>query len=102
MRMASNRNVMAWTFVGNTRMHQVLREKGNKLSHVGIFTFEVSADGTISETGTAVSTILPYVKKWPHIKWILTITWYCLYFYSTQREYEWRTGYVHFRNREDY
>ena len=30
-------------------------------------------DGTISETGTAVSTILPYVKKWPHIKWLLTI-----------------------------
>lgn len=54
-------------------MYQVLREKGNKLSHVGIFTFEVSADGTISETGTAVSTILPYVKKWPHIKWFLTI-----------------------------
>lgn len=73
MRRASNRNVMAWTFMGNTRMHQVLREKGNKLSHVGIFTFEVSADGTISETGTAVSTILPYVKKWPHIKWLLTI-----------------------------
>lgn len=73
MRRASNRNIMAWTFMGNTRMHQVLREKGNKLSHVGIFTFEVSADGTISETGTAVSTILPYVKKWPHIKWLLTI-----------------------------
>jgi len=73
VRMASNRNVMAWTFMGNTRMHQVLREKGNKLSHVGIFTFEVSADGTISETGTAISTILPYVKKWPHIKWLLTI-----------------------------
>ena len=73
MRRASNRNVMAWTFMGNTRMHQVLREKGNKLSHVGVFTFEVSADGTISETGTAVSTILPYVKKWPHIKWLLTI-----------------------------
>lgn len=73
VRRASNRNVMAWTFMGNTRMHQVLREKGNKLSHVGIFTFEVSADGTISETGTAVSTILPYVKKWPHIKWLLTI-----------------------------
>ncbi len=73
MRRASNRNVMAWTFMGNTRMHQVLEEKGNKLSHVGIFTFEVSADGTISETGTSVSTILPYVKKWPHIKWHLTI-----------------------------
>jgi len=73
VRRASNRNVMAWTFMGNTRMHQVLREKGNKLSHVGIFTFEVSADGTISETGTAVSAILPYVKKWPHIKWLLTI-----------------------------
>ena len=43
MRRASNRNVMAWTFMGNTRMHQVLREKGNKLSHVGVFTFEVSA-----------------------------------------------------------
>ena len=43
------------------------------VSHVGVFTFEVSADGTISETGTAVSTILPYVKKWPHIKWLLTI-----------------------------
>ena len=36
MSRASNRNVMAWTFMGNTRMHQVLEEKGNKLSHVGI------------------------------------------------------------------
>ena len=29
-------------------------------------------------------------------------SWYCIYFYSTQREYEWRTGYVPFRNRENY
>ena len=64
MSRASNRNVMAWTFMGNTRMHQVLSEKGNKLFHIGIFTFEVSADGTISETGTSVSTIFPSVKIW--------------------------------------
>ena len=59
MRRASNRNVMAWTFMGNTRMHQVLREKGNKLSHVGIFTFEVSADGSASTLQSSVFSQLP-------------------------------------------
>jgi len=38
---------------------------------VGIFTFEVDAAGTISETGTSISSMLPYINKWPHIKWML-------------------------------
>ena len=40
---------------------------------VGIFTFEVDATGTITETGTSISSMLPYIQKWPHIKWLLTI-----------------------------
>ena len=29
-------------------------------------------------------------------------SWHSFYFYSTQREYEWRTGHVYFVNCADY
>lgn len=64
---------MVWSFMGNARMYQALRDYGDRLDTVGIFTFEVDASGTISETGTSISTMLPYIQKWPHIKWLLTI-----------------------------
>ena len=64
---------MVWSFMGNTRMYQALRDYGDRLDTVGIFTFEVDATGTISETGTSISTMLTYINKWPHIKWMLTI-----------------------------
>ncbi|GHV35071.1 hypothetical protein FACS18949_12310 [Clostridia bacterium] len=64
---------MVWTFMGNTRMHEALNKYGYRLDSVGIFTFEVDATGTISETGTSVASLAQYRAKWPHIKWLLTI-----------------------------
>lgn len=64
---------MVWSFMGNSRMYQALRDYGDRLDTVGIFTFEVDATGTISETGTSISTMLTYINKWPHIKWMLTV-----------------------------
>lgn len=64
---------MVWSFMGNTRMYQALRDYGDRLDTVGIFTFEVDASGKITETGTSISSMLTYINKWPHIKWLLTI-----------------------------
>ena len=64
---------MVWSFMGNSRMYQALRDYGDRLDTVGIFTFEVDITGTISETGTGISTMMPYINKWPHIKWMLTV-----------------------------
>lgn len=64
---------MVWSFMGNARMYEALRDYGNRLDTVGIFTFEVDATGTISETGTSISTMMTYIRKWTHIKWMLTV-----------------------------
>ena len=64
---------MVWSFMGNSRMYQALRDYGDRLDTVGIFTFEVDITGTISETGTSISSMLPYISKWTHIKWMLTV-----------------------------
>jgi len=63
---------MVWTFMGNARMYQALDQYGDRLDTVGIFTFSIAVDGTISETGVSVSSLSPYRTKWPHIKWLLT------------------------------
>jgi hypothetical protein len=54
-------------------MYEALRDYGDRFDTVGIFTFEVDETGTITETGTSISSMLPYIQKWPHIKWLLTI-----------------------------
>jgi Predicted glycosyl hydrolase len=64
---------MVWSFMGNARMYQALRDYGDRLDTVGIFTFEVDITGTITETGTSISSMLTYINRWPHIKWLLTI-----------------------------
>jgi spore germination protein YaaH len=64
---------MVWSFMGNARMYEALRDYGDRLDTVGIFTFEVDITGTITETGTSISTMLTYINKWKHIKWMLTI-----------------------------
>lgn len=64
---------MVWSFMGNARMYEALRDYGDHLDTVGIFTFEVDATGTISETGTSISTMMTYIRKWTHIKWMLTV-----------------------------
>ncbi|MDL2318574.1 glycosyl hydrolase [Eubacteriales bacterium OttesenSCG-928-A19] len=64
---------MVWSFMGNSRMFQALNNYGDRFEAVGIFTFEVDATGTITETGTNVAGIMPYIQKWPHVRWFLTI-----------------------------
>lgn len=57
---------MVWSFMGNARMYEALRDYGDRFDTVGIFTFEVDATGTITETGTIISSMLPYIQKCPH------------------------------------
>lgn len=64
---------MVWAYMGNSRMYEVLRDYGDRLNTVGVFTFEVDASGTISETGTSISSMMTYINRWPHIRWLLTI-----------------------------
>lgn len=68
-----DKRCMVWSFMGNSRMYQALRDYGDRLDTVGIFTFEVDTTGTISETGTSISTMMTYINRWPHIKWMLTV-----------------------------
>ena len=67
------RRCMVWSFMQNARMYEALRDYGDRLDTVGIFTFEVDATGTLSETGTSISTMMTYINKWPHIHWMLTV-----------------------------
>lgn len=67
------KKVMVWTFMGNARMYNALRDYGNRISQVGLFSFEVDAGGTISERGVAISDMLPFIRKYPHINWLLTV-----------------------------
>ncbi|MCL1949213.1 MAG: glycosyl hydrolase family 18 protein [Turicibacter sp.] len=64
---------MVWSFMGNSRMFQALNNYGDRFEAVGIFTFEIDITGTISETGTPISGILPYINKWPKVRWFLTV-----------------------------
>ncbi len=64
---------MVWSFMQNARMYEALRDYGDRLDTVGIFTFEVDATGTLSETGTSISSMMTYINKWPHIHWMLTV-----------------------------
>ena len=67
---------MVWSFMQNARMYEALRDYGDRLDTVGIFTFEVDATGTLSETGTSISSMMTYINKWPHIHWMLTCLLY--------------------------
>ena len=67
------RQVMVWTFMGNARMYEALRDYGDRISQIGLFSFKVRATGEIYETGVAISDMLAYINKWPHIKWLLTV-----------------------------
>lgn len=67
------RKCMVWTFMGNTRMYTALKNYGDRLSQVGLFSFKVDATGTITESGVAISNMLPYINQYPHITWLLTV-----------------------------
>jgi len=67
------KKIMVWTFMGNARMYDALRDYGDRIDTVGVFSFKVRATGEIYESGVPVSDMLPYINKWPHITWLLTV-----------------------------
>lgn len=52
--------------MGNAQMYTALKNYGDRLSQVGLFSFKVDATGTITETGLAISDMLTYINKYPH------------------------------------
>lgn len=67
---------MVWAYMGNSRMYEALRDYGDRLDTVGIFAFRVDATGTISEGLSGlikITDMLPYINRWPHINWMLTV-----------------------------
>lgn len=70
------KKIMVWTFMGNARMYEALRDYGNRISQIGLFSFKVRATGEIYESGVSIadgSNMKNYINKWPHITWLLTI-----------------------------
>ena len=67
------KQIMVWTFMGNARMYEALRDYGDRISQIGLFSFKVRATGEIYESGVAISDMLTYINRWPHIKWLLTV-----------------------------
>ena len=68
------REVMVWSYMGNTRMYQALEAYGDRISQIGLFCFKVNSSGEIYEDGVSVSDMLTYVEMWPHITWLLTVS----------------------------
>lgn len=67
------KRIMVWTFMGNSRMYEALRDYGDRIDTIGLFSFKVDATGTITESGVTISSMLTYINKWPHIRWLLTV-----------------------------
>ena len=67
------KKIMVWTFMGNTRMYTALRNYGDRISQIGLFSFKVRANGEIYERGVAISNMLTYINRYPHINWLLTV-----------------------------
>ena len=66
---------MVWIFMGNARMYEALRDYGNRISQVGLFSFKVKSTGEIYESSISIadgSNMRTYISKWPHIRWLLT------------------------------
>ena len=68
------KKIMVWTFMGNARMYNALRDYGDRISQIGLFSFKVRATGEIYESGVSISSMLTYINKYPHINWLLTIS----------------------------
>ncbi|MCD7860094.1 MAG: hypothetical protein LUH51_08070 [Firmicutes bacterium] len=51
MDLLKGKEIMTWTFMGNTRMYQALRDYGARISQIGLFSFKVNASGEIYESG---------------------------------------------------
>lgn len=39
------KQIMVWTFMGNARMYEALRDYGDRISQIGLFSFKVRATG---------------------------------------------------------
>lgn len=37
------KQIMVWTFMGNARMYEALRDYGDRISQIGLFSFKVRA-----------------------------------------------------------
>ena len=68
-----NKEIMVWTFMGNARMYEALDKYGDRISQIGLFSFKVRETGEIYEAGVPISNMMPYIQKWPHIRWLLTV-----------------------------
>ena len=73
MDILKDKKIMVWTFMGNTRMYNALRDYGDRISQIGLFSFKVRATGEIYESGVAISNMITYINRYPHIKWLLTV-----------------------------
>jgi len=77
MDLLKGKEIMVWAYMDNTRMYQVLRDYGDRISQIGLFSFKVNASGEIYESGVSIatgSTMRTYISKWPHITWLLTVS----------------------------
>jgi len=59
--------------MGNARMYEALDKYGDRISQIGLFSFKVRETGEIYEAGVPISNMMPYIQKWPHIRWLLTV-----------------------------
>ena len=50
--------------MGNTRMYNALRDYGNRISQIGLFSFKVRATGEIYETGVSISSMMTYINRY--------------------------------------
>lgn len=55
-------------------MSFALRDYGDRISQIGLFSFKVRSTGEIYESGVSISSMLTYINKYPHINWLLTIS----------------------------
>ena len=67
------KKIMIWTFMGNSRMYQALRDYSGRISQVGLFSFQVRATGVIYESGVEIFNMLTYINKpATRSRWIIT------------------------------
>lgn len=73
MERLKGKKIMVWTFMGNARMYEALEKYGDRIDTIGLFSFKVRTTGEIVESGVTISSMLPYINRYRHIKWLLTI-----------------------------
>lgn len=56
MDLLKGKEIMVWAFMDSTRMYQALRDYGDRISQIGLFSFKVNASGEIYESGVSIAT----------------------------------------------